>query len=63
MREIQNSFQMLHRRPGLGRARPEFGPNHRSRLVGRHVVFYRSENESVVILRILHQSMDVTAKL
>jgi toxin ParE1/3/4 len=31
--------------------------------VGRHLVFYRIYGETVVIVRILHQSMDVERQL
>lgn len=48
----------LRRRSGMGAPRPEIAQGYRSILVGRHLVFYREAETSIVIMRILHASMD-----
>ena len=42
----------------MGAPRPEIAQGYRSIPVGRHLVFYREAETSIVIMRILHASMD-----
>jgi toxin ParE1/3/4 len=54
----------LETRIGRLRDRPELGPPSKDRpdlrrlIVGRHAVFYRFDDATVQIVRILHQHMD-----
>lgn len=45
-------------RPEAGQDRNALRPGYRSRLIGRHVLFYTSTETQVVIQRVLHGSMD-----
>jgi toxin ParE1/3/4 len=56
-------FALLRRRPRLGMPREDLAPGYRSLSVGRHLVFYRLEGAKVVIIRLLHQSMDARLHL
>lgn len=58
LRAIDARFAALARRPRLGRAREEVGPNLRSANIGSHVIFYRAADEGIEVLRILHGRMD-----
>lgn len=42
-----------------GSPRNDIASGYRSHPVGRHIIVYRVEERSVVILRVLHQRMDV----
>jgi toxin ParE1/3/4 len=48
---------MLVRNPGLGRVAGDIRSGLRRFEHGRHVIFYRSGDEGILILRLLHQSM------
>jgi toxin ParE1/3/4 len=60
---IRGRFALLQRRPALGVSRDEIAPRSRSFPVGRHVIFYRTTEDAVVILRVLHQRMDIKLHL
>lgn len=60
---IRDRFSDLLTHPLLGTGRGDLAPDCRSLLVGRHVIFYRVSGEEIVILRILHQRMDVRLHL
>ena len=60
---IRARFGTLRQRPEIGAKRPDIGGVYRSLPVGRHVIFYRIEDETVVIIRVLHQRMDAAALL
>lgn len=49
--------------PESGRDRPDVRPGYRSRLFGRHAVFYTFDAEQVLVQRVLHGSMDPTLHL
>jgi toxin ParE1/3/4 len=61
--ELQQRFQQLRQRPSLGRRRSEIGEGYRSVRCRRHVIFYRETTGEVVILRVLHERMDVRRHL
>jgi toxin ParE1/3/4 len=56
--EISQAFATLSANPRIGRARTEIKVGLRSYSVGQHVIFYRLEDETVTILRILHRKMN-----
>jgi toxin ParE1/3/4 len=59
---ITDRFLLLARYPNLGRARDEdFRPGLRTFPVLEYVVFYRIEDEDVVILRVLRGSRNIAA--
>ncbi len=55
---LDTAFGSIRKFSGLGRIQPDFGSEVRSYLSGQHVIFYRSHDEIVEILRILHVRMD-----
>lgn len=59
MAAIREKFSLLLQRPAIGAPRHDIAPGYRSHPVGRHLIFYRVEDKSVVIVRVLHQRMDV----
>lgn len=60
---LDQSFHMIAENVGIGRNCDHIREGYYSRPVGKHLVFYRVENETVMIVRILHQSMDVDRQL
>lgn len=56
---IIDRFDLLAGQPGMGRARPEFGPGVRSFAVAveNYVIYYRHDGD-VLIARILHGRRD-----
>lgn len=60
---LDQSFHMIAENIGIGRNCDHIRAGYHSLPVGKHLVFYRVEDETVTIVRILHQSMDVERKL
>ena len=58
--DIIDRFDLLAEQPGMGRARPEFGPSVRSFAIENYVIYYRREDD-VLIGRILHGRRDQMA--
>ena len=56
---MHERFEDLARQPMLGRSAGRLAPNLRRYEYRSHVVFYVPEEEGVLIVRVLHQSMDV----
>jgi toxin ParE1/3/4 len=57
IRELQDCFELLARRPMLGRAADHIRPGLRRFECGSHTVFYRVSSARVSITRVLHESM------
>jgi toxin ParE1/3/4 len=60
---IRDRFATLRERAELGRPRPDLAPDYRSLLVGAHLIFYRTAPQTITIVRVLHQAMDVKRRL
>jgi toxin ParE1/3/4 len=60
---FNEAFTSLGEYPAIGRARDDLRPGCRSLLVGRHVIFYVVQRQSVRIIRILHSRMDARRAL
>jgi toxin ParE1/3/4 len=58
---ITARFALLIRHPQLGRRRDDLTAGLRSFTIGRYIIFYRIEEEDVLILRVLHGSRDIAA--
>jgi toxin ParE1/3/4 len=56
--EIEAASNRLRSHPLLGRARDEVAPGLRSLLVHPYAVFYRTKNDGVEIVRVLHEHQD-----
>jgi toxin ParE1/3/4 len=59
LRDIDSCFGRLAAFPKQGRARPELGEAYRVFVVRSHLIVYRTLDEGIEIVRVLHQSMDV----
>ncbi len=57
--ELENSFIVLSQTPLICRERAEFSPPVRIHHRGRHLVIYLIKDDSILIVRILHDSMDI----
>jgi toxin ParE1/3/4 len=56
---ITDTFDVLPTMPFAGRARPEFGDNLRSIVVGNYVVFYTTLSDGIEIVRVMHGRRDI----
>ncbi len=63
LRELGEAFAELGENPKAGRARPEIRAQLRSFPKGRHVIFYRTFNERIRIVRVLSMSRDIERAL
>ncbi len=54
---LQDCFQMLAQRPGMGRACGAVSEGLRRFETGKHAIFYLGLAEGILIVRILHQQM------
>ena len=50
-------------RPGLGRPRPEYGPDIRSIRFEAHTIYYRAVAEIIEVLAVLHDARDADTVL
>ena len=60
---LDQSFRLIADNVGIGRNCDHIRKGYFSHPVGKHLVFYRVEDDTVTIVRILHQSMDVERQL
>jgi toxin ParE1/3/4 len=60
---LDQCFQHLAKTSDAGRPRPDIRPGLFSERCNRHVVFFRRTSNSLEILRILHDRMDVSRHL
>ena len=59
--KIDAAFQLLAMEPQLGKSCDDLRVGYRKYPVGRHLIFYRQSADSLEIIRILHQRMDIEA--
>lgn len=52
-------FEMLAKKPMMGRARPELAAGIRSFPLGRYVVFYSEGRRGIEVVRVLHGARDL----
>ncbi len=60
---LEDCFQFLSENPLVCRERTEFKPPVRIHHHGRHLVVYLIQDDRVLIVRVLHQSMDILKHL
>jgi len=53
---------MLRDSPGIGTPRDEIDSGLRAHPVRKHVIFFRESGNALVIVRVLHRSMDVAPR-
>ena len=58
VRQIVRNLETLATHPAIGRACPEVRPGYRKYPSGSHVVFYKTIDGGVDVVRILHERMD-----
>ena len=56
-------FEQLAAQPDLGQNRQDIKSGYYSKLVGRHLIFYRKIEHRIRIIRVLHQAMDMPQHL
>ena len=60
---LYDRMRLLFEQPYLGRVCDELRRGYRRILTGSHIVFYRVDGETIVIVRVLHEKMDFDAHL
>jgi toxin ParE1/3/4 len=63
LRAIHDKLRRLSETPEIGTTRDEIAEGYRSARVGHHLVFYRIDGDTVVVVRVLHESMDLQRRL
>ncbi len=64
LKQLDDAFKLLARQPEIGRDADDIKPGYRKFSQGSHTIFYRAGTESkIVVIRILHNSMDVDRQL
>lgn len=62
IRLFDQKLELLARNSAMGRPRPDLAPNLRCWLVHRFVLFYRPIEDGIILIRVLHSSMDISGK-
>ena len=64
LKQLDDAFELLARQPEIGRDAADIKPGYKKFSQGSHIIFYRAGTESkIVVIRILHNSMDVDQHL
>lgn len=64
LKQFDDAFKLLSRQPEIGRDADDIKPGYKKFSLSSHVIFYRAGTESqIVVIRILHSSMDVEQHL
>lgn len=61
--EISVKFQLLTEQPELGQDRSTLKADCYSSLIGSHVIFFKKTSYGIRIIRVLHQSMDLSTHI
>lgn len=56
---LEQRFEWIVEHPLLGKSRSDIGVGYYSCLQGEHVVFYRINGDTIEIIGVLHQEMDI----
>jgi toxin ParE1/3/4 len=57
--KIEEKCELIASMPGIGERRPEYGPDIRSSVVGRCVIFYRPINKGIEVVRVIAGDRDI----
>lgn len=60
---LDKAFLYLANSPSSGHMHPDLPSGYFSHSVGKHLVVYRADNVMLQIIAILHQAMDIGAKI
>jgi len=64
LKQLDDAFKLLARQSDIGRDADDIKPGYKKFSQGSHIIFYRAGTESrIVVVRILHNSMDVEQHL
>lgn len=64
LKQLDDAFRLLARQPEIGRDAEDIKQGYKKFSQGSHIIFYRAGAESkIVVIRILHNSMDVEQHL
>ena len=64
LKQLDDAFELLARQPEIGRDADDIKPGYKKFSQGSHIIFYRAGTESkIVVIRILHNNMDVDQHL
>lgn len=58
-----NAFEIIRDKPLIGQSYQHTEKPYRVLHINRHLVFYRVEKETCIIVRILHERMDITTRI
>lgn len=59
--ELEKKFLLLASMPELGMRVPEFAPDLRGFSAGNYVIFYRFDERTLTIVRVLHAACDIAS--
>jgi toxin ParE1/3/4 len=62
IRDLNAAIQRIGENPKLGQVCDEVRPGYRRHPAGSHMLFYMVRDDAVVIIRVLHQQMNVEDK-
>jgi len=62
MNRFHERFELLGANPEIGEQRPDLADNLRQSIVGKYVLFYRSKEHHVEIVRVIHGARDVSTE-
>jgi toxin ParE1/3/4 len=62
-RRLTEAMDELTRYPDLGEAREDIPAGMRAKSVAQHVIFYRIDDQMLIVIRILHSRMDAPTHL
>jgi toxin ParE1/3/4 len=61
LEKIRDACEPLRHFPLSGATREQFAPGLRAGFVGNYVIYYRSDERDLVIIRVLHGARDAAA--
>lgn len=57
--ELIDKFELLVKNPELGRACDDVRDGYRRLEYERHIIFYQIQNDKILIVRVIHDAMDL----
>jgi toxin ParE1/3/4 len=60
---LDNAFFKIAENPGMGRSAEHILSGYCSYSGGKHIIFYQERSDIILIVRILHQNMDMHRNL
>lgn len=61
--KLKRQFQLICSTPQIGHQKPDITEGILCVGVGRHLIFYEIEGDTIYVLRVLHDSMDYARQL